>query len=86
MMNNFHYKYLNPYVTEQYLFGKVYILNLIIISGKKADEKHTHQWCAFIRGPNNEDLSTFIEKVDFILHPSFEPPHISVNQMPFQII
>lgn len=40
--------------------------------GKKADDKHTHKWIAFVRGPNNEDLSQIISKVIFILHPSFE--------------
>lgn len=28
----------------------------------------------YVRGPNDEDLSTFIEKVMFSLHPSFAVP------------
>ncbi len=44
----------------------------IIILGKKADEKHTHKWNCFVRSPTGEDLTTFIDKVVFALHPSFE--------------
>lgn len=40
--------------------------------GKKADETKTHKWTAYLRGPNNEDLSYFIKKVVFQLHPSFK--------------
>jgi YEATS domain-containing protein 4 len=46
----------------------IYFQNKI---GKKADEKHTHKWNCFVRSPTGEDLTTFIEKVVFALHPSF---------------
>jgi YEATS domain-containing protein 4 len=42
--------------------------------GKKADDTATHRWTLFIRGPNDEDLSTFISHVAFSLHPSFSEP------------
>ncbi len=42
--------------------------------GKKADQLATHRWTLFVRGPNDEDLSVFIEKVAFTLHPSFAEP------------
>ena len=42
--------------------------------GKDADEAHTHRWVTFVRGPNNEDISYFIKKVVFTLHPSFQNP------------
>jgi YEATS domain-containing protein 4 len=58
--------------------------------GKKADEYATHKWtckCSppsplilsreelvFVRGPNDEDLSVFISKIIFSLHPSFANP------------
>jgi transcription initiation factor IIF auxiliary subunit len=32
---------------------------------------------AFVRGHQNENLSSFIEKVVFVLHSSFEEPEIS---------
>ena len=36
------------------------------------NEAATHKWSLFVRGPNDEDLTTFISKVTFVLHPSFE--------------
>ena len=42
--------------------------------GKKAEEKASHKWVCYVRGVNNEDLSYFIKKVVFTLHPSFKIP------------
>eukprot|EP01038_Epipyxis_sp_PR26KG_P006188 gene6188-8522_t len=42
--------------------------------GKKSEEFATHKWVLYIRGPSGEDLSTFVEKVAFTLHPSFTKP------------
>lgn len=42
--------------------------------GKKSDESATHRWKLYIRGPNNEDLASFVQKVAFTLHPSFAEP------------
>lgn len=42
--------------------------------GKKAEEFSTHSWKLYIRGPNEEDLTSFIDKVAFTLHPSFAEP------------
>lgn len=48
--------------------------SMAIHLGKKAEEFKTHQWVLYIRGPQDEDLSTFVEKVSFTLHPSFANP------------
>jgi len=53
--------------------------------GKKADETKTHKWAAYLRGPNNEDLSYFIKKVVFQLHPSFKNSKRAVEQPPYEI-
>lgn len=42
--------------------------------GKRADDQKTHKWTAYIRGPNNEDLTYFIKRVVFKLHESFKNP------------
>ena len=44
------------------------------LTKKIEGSEHTHEWCAFVRGKNNEDISCFIKKVVFNLHPSFENP------------
>ena len=34
----------------------------------------THDWVMFVRGPDNSDVSHFVEKVVFFLHESFSKP------------
>lgn len=53
--------------------------------GKQADEFQTHEWTLFVRGPNNEDLSTVISKVVFQLHASFAQPIREYTQPPFEV-
>lgn len=53
--------------------------------GKKADEFATHKWTLFVRGPNGEDISCFIEKVVFNLHPSFAVPVREIREPPFEV-
>jgi len=53
--------------------------------GKKADDTKTHKWTAYIRGPNNEDLTYFIKRVVFKLHESFKNSKRAVEQPPFEI-
>lgn len=53
--------------------------------GKKADEQNSHKWACYIRGLNNEDLSTFIKKVTFVLHPSFRDPMRTLERPPFEV-
>lgn len=37
-------------------------------------EGFTHDWVVFVRGPENCDISNFVEKVVFYLHESFTKP------------
>lgn len=53
--------------------------------GRKADEAHTHQWTLFVRGPNGEDLTYFVSKVVFTLHPSFAQPVREIFHPPFEV-
>eukprot|EP01031_Cornospumella_fuschlensis_P026775 gene26775-32353_t len=53
--------------------------------GKKAEEFATHKWTLYIRGPRDEDLSTFVDKVIFTLHPSFAQPVREVTSPPFEV-
>lgn len=53
--------------------------------GKKADEFNTHQWTLYLRGSNNEDLSTVISKVVFHLHPSFAEPTREMTEPPYEV-
>lgn len=53
--------------------------------GKKGTESATHKWTLFVRGPSDEDLSYFIEKVVFKLHPSFSQPVREITTPPFEV-
>lgn len=60
--------------------------------GKKGDDSATHQWGIYIRSPNrngahtHNDLSLFIDKVIFSLHPSFPKPTRVVTSAPFEVV
>ena len=41
---------------------------------KNQENDHTHKWTVFVRGFNNEDISTYVRKVVFKLHESFLQP------------
>lgn len=53
--------------------------------GKKAEDTATHRWTLFIRGPNDEDLSSFVSQVAFTLHPSFAEPIRVITKPPFEV-
>mmetsp|Transcript_17976 Transcript_17976/g.32826 ORF Transcript_17976/g.32826 Transcript_17976/m.32826 type:complete len:208 (-) Transcript_17976:383-1006(-) len=54
--------------------------------GKKQSQDYsTHRWTVYVRGPNFEDLSRFISKVTFELHPTFSVPKRLVEQQPFEV-
>ncbi|OUM62413.1 hypothetical protein PIROE2DRAFT_11323 [Piromyces sp. E2] len=52
---------------------------------KKLENGHTHRWTVFVRGLNGEDISTYIKKVVFRLHESFENPNRVVDSFPFEV-
>ncbi len=36
---------------------------------------HTHEWSVFLKPFNNEDMSSYIKKVQFKLHESYANPN-----------
>ena len=64
-------------VVFPYIYG-----SMAFSLGKKSESSQTHKWICYVRGVNNEDLSYLIEKVDFILHSSFEKP---IRSIPYTI-
>eukprot|EP01006_Ploeotia_vitrea_P001159 TRINITY_DN104315_c0_g1_i1.p1 TRINITY_DN104315_c0_g1~~TRINITY_DN104315_c0_g1_i1.p1 ORF type:complete len:229 (-),score=84.17 TRINITY_DN104315_c0_g1_i1:50-736(-) len=53
---------------------------------KERTEERTHRWYVYVRGVEHEDLSYFIKKVTFQLHPSLKNPVQTVEKAPFQIM
>lgn len=39
-----------------------------------SDASHTHKWTVYVQGVDGEDISYFIEKIEFKLHDSFVSP------------
>ncbi|KAJ1954589.1 YEATS domain-containing 4 [Linderina pennispora] len=50
---------------------------------KKTD--HTHKWTVFLRGPNNQDISYFIHKVEFKLHDTFVNNNRVFKSPPYEV-
>lgn len=45
----------------------------------------THEWTCLLRSVDGEDLSVFVKKVVFVLHPSFAQPQRVVEIPPFEV-
>jgi YEATS domain-containing protein 4 len=52
---------------------------------KKPEQENTHSWTVYFRGLNNEDISYYVSKVEFILHESFPNPTRIIEKWPFEI-
>lgn len=54
--------------------------------GKKREEDgHTHQWTVYVKPYNNEDMSTYVKKVHFKLHESYNNPNRIVTKPPYEL-
>ena len=45
------------------------------IGNTSREDKHTHQWTVYVKPYKNEDMSSYIKKVQFKLHESYANPH-----------
>lgn len=46
---------------------------------------HTHKWKVYLRGARGEDISVYISRVLFKLHPTYDPPVRLVKTPPFEV-
>lgn len=54
--------------------------------GKKREEDgHTHSWSCYLRPFKNEDMSSYIKKVQFRLHESYPSPVRVLTSPPFEV-
>ncbi|XP_041480139.1 YEATS domain-containing protein 4-like [Lytechinus variegatus] len=54
--------------------------------GKKREEDgHTHQWTIYVKPYRNEDLSTYVKKIQFKLHESYANPLRVVSKPPYEV-
>ncbi|KAK2181872.1 hypothetical protein NP493_378g03008 [Ridgeia piscesae] len=60
----------------------------ILTEKRDAGDRATHKWMVYVRGSKERpDVSSFIKKVWFFLHPSYSPNDlVEVSQEPFHLI
>jgi YEATS domain-containing protein 4 len=51
----------------------------------KPTEHKTHHWEIFLYSPTGEDLPKWVERVQFRLHPDFQPPVRVLKQEPYKV-
>ena len=73
------------YVKKNVIIGN--ISKFIPLERREKSDQATHRWMVYVRGPPGEpDLSSFIQCVWFILHPSYMPNDIiEVTRPPFTV-
>lgn len=52
---------------------------------KRHEDGHTHKWCVYVRPYVDEDIGTWVKKVHFKLHDSYESPTRVVQKPPFEV-
>ncbi|CAM4741090.1 unnamed protein product [Rotaria magnacalcarata] len=52
---------------------------------KRDSDGHTHRWSVYIRSFNNDDLSTYVSKVQFRLHETYPNHARMITQAPFEV-
>ena len=72
---------------ETTLLSKSFVVGTIAYSlGKKAEETATHEWTVYLRPSNpDEDMSNYIKRVVFVLHPTLQPPTRTLETGPFEV-
>jgi len=54
--------------------------------GKKREEDgHTHEWTVYVKPYRNEDMSSYVKKVNFKLHDSYANNNRTVTKPPYEI-
>ncbi|KAJ8669972.1 hypothetical protein QAD02_001231 [Eretmocerus hayati] len=54
--------------------------------GKRREEDgHTHQWTVYVKPYLNEDMSSYVKKIHFKLHESYNNPNRIVTKPPYEL-
>mmetsp|Transcript_10970 Transcript_10970/g.29448 ORF Transcript_10970/g.29448 Transcript_10970/m.29448 type:complete len:242 (-) Transcript_10970:414-1139(-) len=75
---------------QQRVKGRVFVQPVVCGSvsqwlGPDADQFRSHRWRVYLRGVRNEDLSFFIDHVEFVLHETLQPPVRIVRSPPYEV-
>ncbi|XP_054711147.1 YEATS domain-containing protein 4-like [Uloborus diversus] len=68
-------------IVKRLLYGNVAWL----LSKKQDADERTHQWTVYLKPYDNEDLSVFIKRVQFVLHDSYAQPYRVCHCPPYSV-
>ena len=73
------------YATKNIIVGN--ISKFIPLEKREKNDQATHKWMVYVRGsPEHPDISSFVKRVWFFLHPSYMPNDIiEVSRPPFTV-
>ena len=73
------------YVKKRIIVGNV--SKYLPLDTREKNDQSTHKWMVYVRGPKEQaDVSSFVKKVWFFLHPSYMPNDIvEIKECPFQL-
>jgi len=52
---------------------------------KRESDGHTHDWTIYVKPYENEDMSSYVKKVQFRLHESYPNPNRIVSKPPYEV-
>ena len=52
---------------------------------KRESDGHTHDWTVYVKPYNNEDMSSYVKKVQFKLHDSYANYNRVVSKPPYEV-
>ena len=52
---------------------------------KRESDGHTHDWTIYVKPYENEDMSSYVKKVQFRLHESYPNPNRIVTTPPYEV-
>ncbi|XP_046458719.1 YEATS domain-containing protein 4-like, partial [Daphnia pulex] len=85
-MSNFEYGPDSGGRTKGVILKPVVYGNVAKYFGKKREEDgHTHQWTVYVRPFENEDMSTYVKKINFKLHDSYANQNRVLTKPPYEV-
>jgi len=68
-------------ITKKIVYGSHATMN----NRRRPEDPATHKWTVYVRGLDNEDISHFIQSVEFVLHHSFEIASRVCDAPPYEV-
>ena len=72
-----------PSIAQPIVFGTV--ARFLGRKQNKNAPQATHQWSVYVRGAQGLDITHFVSRVVFALHPSFDVPERTLTAPPFEV-